>query len=238
MPATESLLDLSDVHAFYGKSHVLQGLSMNVGRGECAALLGRNGAGKTTTLKAIMNLVRAQGRITVDGKDMLGREPFEVARAGIGYVPEHRGIFSTLTVEQNLAVCARKGSTWSMERVMDLFPRLSERRRSHGDQLSGGEQQMLAIARVLLAGPQLLLLDEPSEGLAPVIVEQITDLLSEIKQEGFSVLLVEQRLDFCLKLADRVYVLESGRLVYAGTKEEFEAAPEVTEKYLALSGAD
>lgn len=233
---THPLLSLEDVHAFYGKSHVLQGVSLNVEPGECVALLGRNGAGKTTTLRTIMGLVDSRGGVAVEGRPLRGLEPYQIARRGIGYVPEHRGVFTTLTVEQNLAICAAKESSWQLDRVMEEFPRLRERKRSYGDQLSGGEQQMLAVARVLLLGPKLLLLDEPSEGLAPVIVEQISTLLTRIKDSGLSILLVEQRLDLCLALADRVYILESGRMAYEGTTAEFEAAPEVKERHLALSG--
>ena len=230
-------LRLEGVHAFYGKSHVLQGVSLRVEPGECVALLGRNGAGKTTTLRAVMGLVRRRGRITMADRVLDGLEPYQVARCGIGYVPEHRGVFATLTVQQNLEVCARPGSPWDLGRVLDEFPPLAMRRKSLGNRLSGGEQQMLAIARVLLLGPDLLLLDEPSEGLAPVIVEQLTALLERIKESGPSILLVEQRLDLCQRLAERMYVLESGRLVYEGTNAEFAASPEVKEKYLALSGA-
>ncbi|TDB77362.1 ABC transporter ATP-binding protein [Actinomadura sp. KC216] len=231
------MLTLNEVAAFYGKSQVLDGVSLEVGTGETVALLGRNGAGKSTLLKSVMGLVRRSGRITFDGHDLDRRSAFESARMGIAYVPEDRGIFGRLTVEQNLAISRRPGAQWSLEDVYDRFPRLAERRRNKGDRLSGGEQQMLAIARALLGAPRLVMLDEPTEGLAPVIVAQLADVLADLRQRGPSVLLVEQRLDLCLQLADRVYVLDSGRMVFDGTVQEFQDAPSIRDRHLALKTA-
>lgn len=232
------MITLADVSAFYGRAQVLHKISLTVGDGETVALLGRNGVGKTTTLKAIMGLTRREGTITLNSEDISSLASHKISRQGVQLVPENRGIFAALTVEENLRLGLKADSGWSMERVYENFPRLADRRRNYGDRLSGGEQQMLAIARALLADPQLLLLDEPSEGLAPVIVEQIADVLRVVRDEGISVLLVEQRLDFCLALAQRIYVLETGRIVFDGTTNEFEADPSIRDKYLALEVAE
>ncbi len=231
-----ALLEVAEIHSFYGKSHVLEGVSLEIGEGELITLLGRNGAGKTTTLRSISGIVRPKsGAIRFEGKDMIGREIYEIARAGIALVPEHRGIFGLLSVEENLRIAVRDG-WWKLSDVYDLFPRLYERRRNGGNALSGGEQQMLAIARALLNNPKLLLLDEPTEGLAPVIVDEIVKVLIDIKRTGMSVLLVEQNLAVCEKLADRHYVLEQGRIAYAGSAAEFAADHSVRDRYLALNG--
>lgn len=231
-----ALLEIDGIHSFYGKSHVLEGVSLAVEAGELVTLLGRNGAGKTTTLKSISGIVRPKsGAVRFEGREMVGREIHEIARAGIALVPEHRGIFALLTVEENLRIAVRDG-WWKLQDVYDLFPRLYERRRNGGNALSGGEQQMLSIARALLNNPKLLLLDEPTEGLAPVIVDEIVRVLVDIKRTGMSVLLVEQNLAVCEKLADRHYVLEQGRIVYSGGAAEFSADHSVRDRYLALNG--
>lgn len=232
------MITLANVNAFYGRAQVLHQISLTVGAGETVALLGRNGVGKTTTLKAIMGLTRREGTITLNSQGISSLASHKISRQGVQLVPENRGIFAALTVEENLRLGLKADSGWSIERVYENFPRLADRRRNYGDRLSGGEQQMLAIARALVADPQLLLLDEPSEGLAPVIVEQIADVLRVVRDEGISVLLVEQRLDFCLALAQRIYVLETGRIVFDGTTKEFEADPSIRDKYLALAVAE
>ena len=230
------MLELTDIHSYYGKSHVLEGVSLTVGEGELVTLLGRNGAGKTTTLKSIMGLVDTPtGSISLRGTPLLGQAPFQIARQGVALVPEHRGIFSILSVEENLQIAVRRGSRWQMEDIFRWFPRLEERRRNRGNALSGGEQQMLAIARALLNDPQILLLDEPTEGLAPVIVDEIVKILKAIRGEGLSVLLVEQNLRVCEGVADRHYILEQGQIVYTGSADDFRDDPAVRDRYLALS---
>lgn len=230
-----SLLDVENIHSYYGKSHVLEGVSLSVNEGELVTLLGRNGAGKTTTLRSIAGVVQPKaGSIRFNGQEMIGREIHRIARAGIALVPEHRGIFALLTVEENLKIAVRDG-WWKVSDVYDLFPRLHERRRNGGNALSGGEQQMLAIARALLNNPKLLILDEPTEGLAPVIVDEIVRVLIDIKRTGMSVLLVEQNLSVCEKLADRHFVLEQGRIAYSGSAADFAADRSVRDRYLALS---
>jgi len=232
-----SLLRLDEVQAYYGESHVLQGVSVALGAGEVLSLLGRNGAGKTTTLKTVMGILRARGgSIDFAGAAIEKLAPYRIARLGIGYVPETRGIFPSLSVAENLALAARagKGSAWTLARVFDLFPRLHERRESGGSRLSGGEQQMLSIARALLTNPRLLILDEPTEGLAPVVIEEIEAVLVRLKAEGLSILLVEQNLAFALAFADRVAVLGKGRVRWAGSSAEFERAEEVRHRWLGL----
>ncbi len=230
-----SLLDVENIHSYYGKSHVLEGVSLSVDTGELVTLLGRNGAGKTTTLRSIAGVVQPKaGSVKFNDQEMIGREIHRIARAGIALVPEHRGIFALLTVEENLKIAVRDG-WWKLTDVYDLFPRLFERRRNGGNALSGGEQQMLAIARALLNNPKLLILDEPTEGLAPVIVDEIVRVLIDIKRTGMSVLLVEQNLAVCEKLADRHYVLEQGRIAYSGSAADFAADRSVRDRYLALS---
>jgi branched-chain amino acid transport system ATP-binding protein len=234
--AEKPMLKLTSVHTFYGKSRVLDGVSLSVGAGELVGLLGRNGAGKTTTLRSIAGALRpASGSITFKGRELIGREMYETARLGISLVPEHRGIFSTLTVAENLAVAARPGA-WTLKRIHEFFPVLYERRDNSGGALSGGEQQMLAIARGLLTNPELLLLDEPTEGLAPVIVDDIVRVLTTIRRTGTAVLLVEQNMLVCGKLADRHYVLEEGRIVYSGNAEDFARDRAVRDRFPA-SGA-
>ncbi|WP_442488121.1 ABC transporter ATP-binding protein [Halomonas litopenaei] len=230
------MLEIKDIHSYYGKSHVLEGVSLSVGEGELVTLLGRNGAGKTTTLKSIMGLVDTPaGSIELNGQSLLGQPPFRIARQGVALVPEHRGIFSILSVEENLQIAVRAGSRWQMADIYRWFPRLEERRRNRGNALSGGEQQMLAIARALLNDPRILLLDEPTEGLAPVIVDEIVKILKAIREEGLSVLLVEQNLRVCEAVADRHYILEQGQIVYTGSADDFRDDPGVRDRYLALS---
>ncbi|BBH44181.1 ABC transporter ATP-binding protein [Pseudomonas sp. KU43P] len=230
------MLNVESIHSYYDKSHVLEGVSLQVGAGELVTLLGRNGAGKTTTLRSILGIVRPrQGQITFDGQQLVGREIFDIARQGIALVPEHRGIFRQLSVEENLKIAVRKDSRWQLEDVYTMFPRLKERRRNGGFALSGGEQQMLAIARALLNDPKLLILDEPTEGLAPVIVDELVKILRRIKDEGLSILLVEQNLMVCDALADRHYVLEQGRVAYQGSAAQFREDPSIKNRYLALS---
>ncbi len=230
------MLKVDSIHSYYDKSHVLEGVSLKVEAGELVTLLGRNGAGKTTTLRSILGIVRPrQGQISFNGQQLVGREIFDIARLGIALVPEHRGIFRQLSVEENLRIAVRKDSRWQLEDVYSMFPRLKERRRNGGFALSGGEQQMLAIARALLNGPKLLILDEPTEGLAPVIIDELVKILRRIKDEGLSILLVEQNLMVCDALADRHYVLEQGRVAYQGSAAQFREDPSIKNRYLALS---
>ena len=230
------MLNVDSIHSYYDKSHVLEGVSLKVEAGELVTLLGRNGAGKTTTLRSILGIVRPrQGQICFNGQPLVGREIFDIARQGIALVPEHRGIFRQLSVEENLNIAVRKNSRWQLEDVYAMFPRLKERRRNGGFALSGGEQQMLAIARALLNDPKLLILDEPTEGLAPVIVDELVKILRRIKDEGLSILLVEQNLMVCDALADRHYVLEQGRVAYQGSAAQFRDDPSIKNRYLALS---
>lgn len=230
------MLNVDSIHSYYDKSHVLEGVSLKVEAGELVTLLGRNGAGKTTTLRSILGIVRPrQGQISFNGQQLVSREIFDIARQGIALVPEHRGIFRQLSVEENLKIAVRKTSRWQLEDVYSMFPRLKERRRNGGFALSGGEQQMLAIARALLNGPRLLILDEPTEGLAPVIVDELVKILRRIKDEGLSILLVEQNLMVCDALADRHYVLEQGRVAYQGSAAQFREDPSIKNRYLALS---
>jgi len=215
--AADTMLALRDLHAWYGESHVLHGVSLDVRRGEVVTLLGRNGAGKTSTLRAIMGLTgRRAGSVTFEGRETIGLSPDRIGRAGIGYCPEERGIFASLDVTENLMLPPKvRDGGLDIATIHALFPNLKERARSQGTKLSGGEQQMLAIARILRTGAPLLLLDEPTEGLAPVIVQQIGAMIREIKARGFTVLLVEQNFRFARTVADRHYVMEHGRVVDA-----------------------
>ncbi|MBD9408413.1 ABC transporter ATP-binding protein [Acidovorax sp. ACV02] len=229
------ILDVDNLHAHYGKSHVLQGVCFTVGNGELITLLGRNGAGKTTTLKSIAGVVApTQGRVAFAGKPLQGQASHVIARQGVCLVPEHRGIFKLLTVEENLMLGLRKSSPWQLDDVYRIFPRLKERKRNGGGQLSGGEQQMLAIGRALMNDPKLLMLDEPVEGLAPVIVEEIVAQLKTIKAAGVAILLVEQNLEVCTQLADRHCILEQGRIVYTADNASFLADEEVKDRYLGV----
>jgi branched-chain amino acid transport system ATP-binding protein len=234
------MLQVSDIHTYYGRSYILQGISLEVEPGEIVCLLGRNGVGKTTTLKSIMGFVAPRaGKVMFKGEPITGKPPFVVARKGIGFVPEDRRIFPTLSVEENLLIAAKggagvKGAAWTMERIYEHFPRLRERSTNKGLNLSGGEQQMLAIARALMGNPELLILDEPSEGLAPLIVKAVTEIIRTIRESGVTVLLVEQNLGMALSLADRVYVISKGQIQYQGTGAELRANDEVKRRYLGV----
>ena len=232
------MLEVENVNSFYGKAHVLRDLTFSVPRGHVVALLGRNGAGKTTTMKSIMQLVRpASGTITFQGHGITGLPPHKVAKLGLGYVPEERRIFTDLTVSENLLVGKqppREGAvTWTEAMLFDLFPNLAERRNNRGKALSGGEQQMLTIARTLMGNPSFVLLDEPSEGVAPVIVEQMAKVIQQLKSEGLTVLLSEQNLHFAQAVADLAVIIESGAQVYHGTLNDLSAHPEIRDAYLA-----
>lgn len=231
-------LSLDSIQGYYGKSHILQGVSLEVRDGEIVCLLGRNGAGKTSTLKAISGLLPPRGgHVRFRGTDVTGWPAHRIARAGLTLVPEDRGIFSLLSVEENLAIAVRKGSPWSLRDIFTMFPRLEERRRNGGAQLSGGEQQMLSIARALLSGPKLLMLDEPVEGLAPVIVEEIVTQIRAIRDAGVPILLVEQNLAVCTSLADRHYILELGRVAYAAGNADFVADEGARDRFLGVKAA-
>jgi branched-chain amino acid transport system ATP-binding protein len=217
--------------------HILHGLSLRVGEGEVVAMLGRNGAGKTTTLRCITGLTPPRrGEIRYQGRSIAGAPPHRIARMGIALVPETRDIFSYLTVKENLAIAQRAGSRWRMETVLERFPKLAERLANKGRELSGGEQQMLAIARALLTGPELLLLDEPSQGLAPLVVNAVMDTIRGLKAERVSMLLVEQNAEMALQLADRVYVIDHGTAVFEGTPAALRAERQVTATYLGVGG--
>ncbi|CAO3413550.1 ABC transporter ATP-binding protein [Azospirillum doebereinerae] len=233
------LLSVESLEAWYGRAHILTGVELTVGRGEVVALMGRNGAGKTTTLKAIMGLVETRsGRVAVDGRDVSALPPHRMARLGVGYVPEDRRIFADLTVEENLEVGRqppRPGApAWTPERLFALFPNLAEMRGRRGTRMSGGEQQMLTLARTLMGNPSLLLLDEPSEGLAPIIVRQMADAVRRLKAEGLSVLVSEQNLSFAAAVADRASVIEKGRVRWTGSMAELMADEAARRAYLAL----
>src|SRR5579871_1839643 len=223
------------LHTFYGKSHILHGVSLQAEEGRITAVLGRNGAGKTTTLRTLMGLTPArQGKVTIFGEDTTRWPTYRIAAAGVGYVPEGRRIFPNLTVEENLKVPAERAGPWNIERIYELFPRLKERKLNRGRQLSGGEQEMLSIGRALLINPKLLILDEPSQGLAPLIVKEVFRIVSHMRAEGISVLLVEQNARMSLAIADNAYVLDDGAMVYSGTAREL-AADEA--RVRALTGA-
>jgi len=234
------MLIVDDLHAYYGDSHILQGVGVSVEAGRVCALLGRNGAGKTTTIKAIIGEVRPRrGRVSVAGQDLAGAPPERIARAGVGLVPQGRGIFPTLTVRENLLFAARAGAArpeaaWSEDRVYELFPRLRERLGHRGNQLSGGEQQMLAIGRALLANPRVLLMDEPSEGLAPLLVREIGRVIGHLKGAGMAILLVEQNLTMALAVADHVAVLSKGRIVYQSSPEALQREEHVKRTFLGV----
>jgi len=234
---SDPLLRVQDVYTAYGLSQVLFGVNLEVIRGECVCLLGRNGVGKTTTMRSIMGLTPpTRGRVEWKGRDITRRAPYQVAKLGIGFVPEDRRIFADLTVWENLDVATRRtlGGGFTVERVYELFPKLAELRDRQGGFLSGGEQQMLTIARTLMGNPELLLLDEPSEGLAPLVVEHLGEQIGRLKREGLTILLAEQNVDFSLDLADRVYVLEKGAVRYEGSAQAFRADESIRHQYLAL----
>jgi len=228
-------LQVESIHAFYGKSHILHGVSIVVGEGEIVTLVGRNGAGKTTTLRSIMGLMRTrQGVIRLLGQATTTWPPYRIAALGVGYVPEGRRVFSNLSVEENLNVPLERPGPWTIRRIYELFPRLKERCSNTGRQLSGGDQEMLAIGRALLLNPRLLLLDEPSQGLAPLVVQDLFKVIADMRREGISVLLVEQNVRAALEVADRAYVIDDGHMVYEGPAGEF---AQDEKRVRALAGA-
>jgi len=231
-------LEAENLHTYYGKSHILHGVSLEVREGELVALLGRNGAGKTTTLRSLVGLTPArEGFVRIFGHATTDWPPYRIAALGVGYVPEGRRIFSNLTVEENLRVPLERPGPWTIPRVYELFPRLAQRKSNKGRQLSGGEQEMLAIARALLLNPKLMLLDEPSQGLAPLIVQEVFRVDASARNEGISVLLVEQNVRAAVEIADRAYVLDDGKVVYAGSAAEF-AKDEARVRALAGASAE
>lgn len=231
------MLEIDNLHAFYGKSHVLHGVHFKVAAGEIVALLGRNGSGRSTTAKAIMGLVDAEGDIRWKGQRITGLKPYEVAHLGIGYVPESRDIFPKLTVHQNLILGqkrAGKGGRWSFDDMYAMFPRLKERQHTEAGVMSGGEQQMLTLCRTLMGDPDLIIIDEPTEGLAPKIVELVAQYLRTLKAKGVSVLLIEQKLTIALQISDRALVMGHGSIVFDGTPEELQANPYVRKEWLEV----
>ena len=229
------MLELRGVHAVYGLSHVLHGVTLTAREGEVISLLGRNGAGKSTTLKAIMGLVRVTaGTVGFLGRSLLGLAPHEISRGGVGFVPEDRRIFADLTVRENLLVAERGGGRWSVERVVELFPPLAGLLRQRAGSLSGGEQQMLTIARTLLTQPRVLLLDEPSEGLAPVVVRRLGDAIAALKRDGLTIVLSEQNVKFARRLADRAYIIEKGEIKFEGPMAALDADDALRRAYLGV----
>ena len=232
------MIEISDLHTNRGSNYVLQGVTLRIADGKCTVLLGRNGMGKTTLVQTIMGLLAPRsGRITLDGENLAGKQPYQVAKHGLALVPQGRRIFPSLTVEENLTLAARGAdgeNAWTLERVYDLFPNLRDRRRGRGSQLSGGEQQMLAIGRALLTNPRLLLMDEPSEGLAPVIVDRIGEILNELRGQGLAIFLVEQNYRLAIGSADGVYILSKGQIVWEGPPGDLEQNAPVRETHLGV----
>jgi branched-chain amino acid transport system ATP-binding protein len=231
------MLKLHDIHAYYGKSHVLHGVSFDVGAGEIVALLGRNGSGRSTTAKAIMGLVHAEGTLRWKDRDILRRKAYEIAHLGIGYVPENRDIFPKLTVHQNLLLGQKgsgKGSRWSFDDMYGMFPRLKERQHTEAGVLSGGEQQMLTLCRTLMGDPDLIIIDEPTEGLAPKIVELVGQYLRTLKDKGISVLLIEQKLTIAMQISDRALVMGHGSIVFDGTPDSLRADATTRKEWLEV----
>lgn len=231
------MLEVRDLHAYYGKSHILHGVHLSIGNGEIVSLLGRNGVGRSTTIKAVMGQVRAMGSIRFNGQELLGLKAHEIPHRGVGYVPENRDIFPTLTVRQNLLL-GEKGRRvkrrWSVDDMFRMFPRLRERADTVAGVLSGGEQQMLTLCRTLMGDPELIMIDEPTEGLAPKIVEQVAALLDEIKNRGVAILLVEQKLAIALKISQRLYVMGHGKIVFEGTPAELKENAAVRKEWLEV----
>lgn len=236
------MIEIKNIHSYYGKSHILHGVSLDLKEGELVCLLGRNGVGKSTTLKSIMGLVQPkQGSIRFRDQELIGREPFEIARLGIGYVPEDRRIFRSLTVHENLQMGIKSANKkvdgsngWTLERVYKLFPKLAERKGFKGIHLSGGEQQMLTVVRTLMGNPRLLLVDEPTEGLAPLIVKDVLEMLSAVRKSGVTVLMVEQNFKAAVKVADRFYIMGKGQIVFEGDLAALQAAEEIRKTYLEV----
>jgi len=234
------LLELKDLHTYYQESHILQGISLNVDQREIVCLLGRNGVGKTTTLKSTIGLVKPRsGEVLFKGQNVSGTPPYTIAKLGVGYVPEDRRIFPTLTLRENLLMGIKSGQKgnrdgWTIEKVYKYFPALQAKEKQKGGHLSGGEQQMLTIARTLMGNPEVLLIDEPTEGLAPLIVDTVEEVIQDIHQQGIPILLVEQNMRVALRLAERIYVISKGKIVFQGTCQELKDAQEIREKYLEV----
>jgi len=231
------MLQLKGLNAYYGKSHILHGVDMNVGEGEIVSLLGRNGSGRSTTVKTVMGLVQGAGSVTFKDQEILGHHTFDIAHRGIGYVPESRDVFPKLTVHQNLMLGEKRGKTnprWSFDDMYRMFPRLKERQHTEAGVMSGGEQQMLTLCRTLMGDPDLIMIDEPTEGLAPKIVELVAEYLQELKNRGVSVLLVEQKLTIALEISGRCYVMGHGSIVFEGTPAELRANDEVRKEWLEV----
>lgn len=231
------LLTLENLHAYYGKSHVLHGVDMRIGAGEIVALLGRNGSGRSTTAKAIMGLVEGTGVVRWQGRDILGRKAYEIAHLGLGYVPESRDIFPGLTVHQNLQLgqkSGRRNSRWSFDDMYRMFPRLKERQHTEAGVMSGGEQQMLTLCRTLMGDPDLIIIDEPTEGLAPKIVELVADYLKVLRERGISVLLIEQKLTIALNISDQCLIMGHGNIVFQGTPQALRNDPAVRKEWLEV----
>ncbi|SET71584.1 ABC transporter ATP-binding protein [Oceanicella actignis] len=231
------MLQIRDLHAYYGKSHVLHGVNMDIARGEIVALLGRNGVGRSTTCKAVMGQVALEGSIRFKDQELAGRRSFEIARMGVGYVPENRDIFAGLTTRQNLNLGVKpgqKGGRWTMEDMFELFPNLRNRADVDAAVLSGGEQQMLTMCRTLMGDPEVIMIDEPTEGLSPQMTQRVADLLNEISRRGVSILLVEQKLAIALDIADRVYVMGHGQVVFEGTPDDLRARADVRKEWLEV----
>ncbi len=234
-----SALTVEHIHTFYGKSHILDDVSLDVAEGKITTLLGRNGAGKTTTLRSIMGLTPArEGKVTILGNDTTRWPPFNIAALGVGYVPEGRRVFPNLTVDENLQVPVQRAGAWTLERIYQLFPRLAERKQNMGRQLSGGEQEILSIARALIINPKLLILDEPSQGLAPLIVREVFRIVVQMRAEGISILLVEQNARMSLEIADNAYVIDNGAIVYSGTAAELASNEERVQALAGVSAED
>jgi branched-chain amino acid transport system ATP-binding protein len=237
--AGDTLLSVKDLHAYYGKSHVLHGVDLSIRKGEIVSLLGRNGVGRSTTARAIIGLVNCTGSVRFRGEEMVGRKAFEIANQGIGYVPESRDIFPTLTVEQNLLLGQKParhavGDSWQLDDMYRMFPRLKERQHTQAGVLSGGEQQMLTLCRSLLGNPEMIMIDEPTEGLAPKIVELVARYLQELKARGISVLLIEQKLAIALEISQRVYVMGHGAIVFEGTPAQLAEAAAIRRDWLEV----
>lgn len=230
------LLDVSDLHAYYGKSHVLQGVNLHINPGEIVSLLGRNGVGRSTTIKALMGLVNATGSVKFDGQEIGNLRTYDIARRGLAYVPESRDVFPALTVEQNLLLGEQRGkrSQWSIDDMYDMFPRLKERRHTPAGVMSGGEQQMLTLCRSLIGDPKLIMIDEPTEGLAPRIVELVAEYLGTLRQRGVAVLLVEQKLAIALDISQRLYVMGHGTIVFEGTPDDLRTNRQVGREWLEV----
>jgi branched-chain amino acid transport system ATP-binding protein len=231
------MLEVRDLHAYYGKSHILQGVNFSVGEGEIVSLLGRNGVGRSTTIKAVMGDVERTGSVSFRGQEIGAMKPHQVARCGLGYVPENRDIFPSLTVRENLLMGMKSnkpGGRWSLQDMFKLFPRLEERAETSAGVLSGGEQQMLTICRTLMGDPELMMIDEPTEGLAPKMVELVADLLERIASRGVSILLVEQKLTIALRISKRLYVMGHGRIVFEGSAEALKANESVRKEWLEV----